>query len=297
MFVEEVFRIVKRGLKCDYQSIENNEKIFKGKLIFTEQIKHNYAHKERSFVQYDDYNSNRPENRLLKSTLQYLYAKSTSIKNRSNIKTLLNEFSDVESSENYESDFAKILLDRNMKDYETALLWSRIFLMGKSFTAFSGSDVAVALLFPMETLFESYIAFKLSKAADPLGYSVTAQDRKYHLFDEPGKRFLLKPDIVAKKKLDEMIFILDTKWKVLSETQKNYGISQSDMYQMYAYQKKYNSENVTLLYPMTEQVNHEKEIFYTSEDGVIVRVKFIDLFNIDESIKEIVDSFYVSESA
>ena len=32
-----------------------------------------------------------------------------------------------------------------------------VFLQGKSFTAFSGSEVAIALLFPMEKLFESYV--------------------------------------------------------------------------------------------------------------------------------------------
>jgi 5-methylcytosine-specific restriction endonuclease McrBC regulatory subunit McrC len=63
------------------------------------------------------------------------------------------------SSLDYKSDFSKYIPDRNMKDYTTALLWSKVFLMGKSFTSFAGSEVAVALLFPMETLFESYIRF------------------------------------------------------------------------------------------------------------------------------------------
>ena len=62
------------------------------------------------------------------------------------------------------------------------------------------------------------------------------------------------------------------------------GNLSGDMYQMYAYQKKYNAKNITMLYPMTEKVNqkieHEKEIKFTSDDGVIVRVRFIDLFDI-----------------
>ena len=37
--------------------------------------------------------------------------------------------------------------------YTTALRWCEVFLSGKSFTSFTGSDVAYALLFPMETLF------------------------------------------------------------------------------------------------------------------------------------------------
>ena len=166
-----------------------------------------------------------------------------------------------------------------MKDYTTALMWSKVFLMGKSFTSFAGSEVAVALLFPMETVFESYIAALLKKELIPKGYSVSAQDRKYHLFDEPDKKFLMKPDIVVTRKSDSAKFIMDTKWKVLSETKSNYGISQADMYQMYAYQKKYMAANVTLLYPKTENVKVEN-IEFSSDDGVIVRVKFIDLFDI-----------------
>ena len=49
---------------------------------------------------------------------------------------------------------------------------------------------------------------------------------------------------------------------------------------MYAYQKKYSAINVTLLYPKTENVAGDKNIEFTSDDGVTVRIKFIDLFNI-----------------
>ena len=73
MFVDEVFYIAKRGLKCDYQTIQSNETMFKGKMVFSSQIKHNYAHKERSFIEYDEFNTNRPENKILKATLNYLY--------------------------------------------------------------------------------------------------------------------------------------------------------------------------------------------------------------------------------
>ena len=91
----------------------------------------------------------------------------------------------------------------------------------------------------------------------------------------------MKPDIVIKRKADGAIFVMDTKWKVLSNNKANYGISQADMYQMYAYQKKYSSENVTLLYPKTENVSKD-DIEFSSDDGVVVRVRFIDLFNINK---------------
>ena len=288
MFIDEVFSIVKRGLKCNYETIQSNEKVFKGKLKVSENIRYNYAHKERSYVEYDEFNINRVENKLLKSTLLYLYRHSGSSRNKNDIKTLLNYFIEVDESKDYEGDFARIVPERNTKDYDTALLWSRVFLKGKSFTSFTGSEVAFALLFPMETLFESYIAAQLHKRLKNSKYSISAQDRKYHLFDEPSKRFLMKPDIVISDKIQKQVFIMDTKWKVLSDSKANYGISQADMYQMYAYQKKYSSENVTMIYPMTDKVEN-KEIQYQSKDGVNVKIFFVDLYCINESLEKLIE--------
>ena len=293
MFVDEVFYIVKRGLKCNYETIQANESVFKGKMVFAAQIKYNYAHKECSFVEYDEFNINRTENKILKSTLYYLYKKTTSIKNKTDIKTLLNAFTDVELSSNYKSDFAQIVPDRKTTDYQTALLWSKIFLMGKSFTSFAGSEVAFALLFPMETLFESYIAAQLKKSLDNSEYIISPQDKTYHLFDDP-KKFLMKPDIVIKNKASGKVFIMDTKWKLLSDTKANYGISQGDMYQMFAYQKKYTSENVTLLYPLTDKVVQNKDINFLSYDGTEIKIRFIDLFDQNHSIEILLNELMTS---
>ena len=287
MFIDEVFFIVKRGLKCDYETVQSNGNVFKGKMIFAGQIKYNYAHKERCFVEYDEFNTNRAENKILKATLSYLYRNTTSSRNKTDIKTLLNAFSEVDETKNYKSDFDKIVPDRKTTDYRTALMWSKVFLMGKSFTSFAGSEVAFALLFPMETLFESYIATQLKKQLNGMGYTLSAQDKTYHLFDEP-KKFLMKPDIVIKHKETDRIFVMDTKWKVLSDSKANYGISQADMYQMYAYQNKYHSENVTLLYPLTEKVEQNKNIEFYANDGTLIRVRFIDLFDLNNSLSNVI---------
>lgn len=291
MYIDEIFFIVKRGLKCNYETVQSNENVYKGKMLFSKQIKHNFIHKEKSYVEYDVFNVNRAENKLIKATLQYLYKTSSSIKNKNDIKTLLHSFTEVEASLNYQSDFSKVVSDRNMKDYTFAMLWSKVFLSGKSFTSFSGSEIAVALLFPMETLFESYIAVQLKRLLNNSDYTVSAQDKTHHLFENPTK-FLMKPDIVIKS--DSNVFVMDTKWKLLSEAKTNYGISQADMYQMYAYQKKYCAESVTLLYPMTDKVDDEKTIEYSSLDGVTVKAKFVDLFNVKESLSAILNDIIYS---
>lgn len=289
MFIDEVYFVVKRGLKCGYETVEENALFFRGKMNFSQQMRYNYAHKERSFVLYDTFHVNRPENRLIKATLLYLYRNSTSSKNRNDLKILLNAFAEVEISTDYKGDFAKYIPDRNMKDYSTVLRWCRVFLMGKSFTSFAGSEVALAMLFPMETLFESYVASLLKRKLGCTEFSVSIQDKSYYLFDEPDKRFQMQPDIVVKRKADGAVFVLDTKWKILGGNKANYGISQGDMYQMYAYQKKYNAENVTLLYPRTDKMPPDSRLVFRSQDEVVVQVQFVDLFSVQDSIGRIAE--------
>ena len=288
MFLDEVFRLVKHGLRSSYETIAENRSFFKGKIFFSEQIKHNFSHKERTFTEFDEFTPNCPENRLVKSTLMLLYKQTHSSRNTTDIKTLLAAFDNVPSSTDYTGDFSKA-----GKSYGTLLLWCQIFLTGKSFTSFSGSGVAFALLFPMETLFERYVAVQLKKILPAEEFLISIQDKTHYLFLSPSKKFLLRPDIVITRKRDNAIFICDTKWKLLSSKKVNWGISQADMYQMYAYQKKYNAKNITMLYPITEQISqkieHEKEIQFTSDDGVIVRVRFVDLFDIKKSLFGLID--------
>ncbi len=51
------------------------------------------------------------------------------------------------------------------------------------------------------------------------------------------------------------------------------------MYQMYAYHKKFNARKVILVYPKAEQFISNKKINYYSQDGVDIRINFVDLFN------------------
>lgn len=284
MFLDEVFRIAKHGLKCGYETVEENTNCFKGKLLFAQQLRKNLIHKERSFVAYDVFTVNRPENRLLKSTLLFLSRNTKSSKSRIDIKNLLNSFAEVDASTNYRQDFQKCTSDRNMKDYATALKWSRVFLMGESFTSFAGSQAAFALLFPMETLYESYVASKLKRHLDNQIYTVTAQERGTWLFDTP-REFAMRPDLVIRRGND--IFVMDTKWKLLNPDKPNGGISQVDMYQMCAYQRKFDAKHVTLLYPKPEGDVESIRKEYLSDDGVTVHVCFVDLFDMDRSLTQL----------
>lgn len=292
MYLQEVRRLVKRGMKSAYVAQEDNLKYFKGKLQVGRQIRLNAGHKERFYVSYDEFYPNRPENRLIKATLQKLKKLSSSAENAKEISQLLMAFELVDASTNYQKDFSRVKLDRNMKDYEMLMQWSRVFLLNKSFTTFSGSTVSRALLFPMESVYESYVAQKMKKIMRPAGWTVSSQDKGHYLFNEPRKQFALRPDLVLEKNGRKVI--MDTKWKNLVDNERNnYGVSQADMYQMFAYSKKYGTPDIWLLYPMNEEMRGHDSIRFESVNPVnneietTVRVFFVDVANIEDSLMEL----------
>ena len=285
MYLQEVRRLVKRGIKSDYISETDNSKFFKGKLMTSQHIRNNILHKERFYISYDEFHSNSSENKLIKSTLFKLQKITTSAINSKEIRQLLTFFETVDPSSNYSLDFSKVQINRNTKDYEMLMKWSNVFLFNKSFTTFSGTSTSRALLFPMERVFESYIAQQVKKVLIPEGWQVSTQDKGYYLFTSPIKCFSLRPDIVCRR--DNKTIIMDTKWKNIDKSKrKNYGISQSDMYQMYAYSKKYKASDVWLLYPLNDKMREHSDIVFESGDGTNVRIFFIDIENIEISLEQ-----------
>lgn len=277
MFIQEALLLVKRGLKSDYRTQRDNSPFFKGKLLVSEQIKYNLIHQERSFAEYDEFTADCSENRLIRTALGYLNRKSADEKNRKDLRVLLSMFDCVRESDHVYEDFARCRSGRDMAAYQNILQWCRVFLQGRSFTSYAGKETAFALLYPMEKLFESYVAEIVKQTIDCNQYSVRIQERQYWLFD---RKFALRPDIVVEERQSGQIWILDTKWKLLSPEYPNYGISQADMYQMYAYGKKYHSSDIFLIYPLNEKVlDMEQKIEFLSGDGVTVRVVFADLMS------------------
>ena len=286
MYLQEVRTLVKHGIKSAYIAREDNLNFYKGKLVVNEHIKRNAAHGERFYVCYDEYLVDRAENRLVKATLLKLQGITNSAQNQKEIRQLLTSFEMVRPSVNHQKEFSKVVINRNTKDYDMLMRWSRVFLLNKSFTTFSGGTNARALLFPMEKVFESYVAQQLKKALAELGWEVSTQDKGYYLFDSP-RQFALRPDIVITRE-DGSIIILDTKWKSLVDKPRiNYGISQADMYQMYAYSKKYNTPEIWLLYPVNSEMRNHQDISFDSDDGVNVRLFFVDVAKIENSMQSL----------
>jgi len=272
MFLCELETLVKKGIKSDYITLEDNLKFLKGKLNINEQIKRNSVHKERFYVEYSEFFNDIKINQIIKTTLKFLYKKSNSSKNQQKIRELLFIFDEVSTCGDYKNFFTNLAINRQVKHYEQTLLWCKIFLLGDTFTPHKGDDLAFALLFDMNALFESYVGnFIKKKRAD-----VSLQHSEKHLIENP-KSFRLRPDIFLKDK-----FIADTKWKIIrqdiNESEKKYKISQADLYQLYAYGKKYECGELYLIYPKIDGAKQELMKFKYEKD-MQLEILYFDLEN------------------
>lgn len=269
MFLDEVGLIIKKGIKSDYIEQQDNLFYLKGKLLINEQIKRNTIHKERFFVQYDDYNQNRAENRLIKSTLMLLSKLSKDFTNIRRIRQYMEHMNWVELSQNIDNDLRQIKVGRGMEHYRNALIWAKVFLKKESFSSFSGDTIAFAILYPMEKLWECFVEWWLKKEYTHL--QIEAQNGG---FDFVKKLFTVRPDFLIKKE-GKVICVADAKWKLINN---NNDFSQSDFYQLFAYKhiflKEHIEENCKLMslkiyYPQTDYLKENQVFEYFKNEGKI----------------------------
>jgi 5-methylcytosine-specific restriction enzyme subunit McrC len=289
-FINEVESIISIGLSKHFVNQSANQNYLKGKILINENIKQNSFKSEQIFVEFDEFWGDIAQNRIIKKCLEFLYFQSNYSKNQFKIKQLLVYFEDVKTIDNLEKDW--VITDtekRIFRHYQTALDWAKVFLKNQTFSTFSGQSIHYALLFPMEKLFEAYIAHGFKQyCAD---YEVFVQNKSKFLIEnhQQKPKFGLQPDIIVQNQ--DLRIIIDTKWKLInaSKPKENYGIEQADLYQMYAYGKKYRAKDLCLIYPSNEHFKETLQVFDYESDLRLWVVAF-DLKNdLENELKKVFD--------
>ena len=295
MFLGELDRLIKRGIKSDYILEEENRLFLKGKLLFSENLKYNFAHKERFFTQSDEYSPNIAPNRIISSTLALLSTQNFSSETSRILNQMRFIFADIPPSRHLESDFAKSHQNANLRQfdaYQNILAWCAIFLRHHSPTPYNGVHKAFALLFDMNELFESFVAQELKKYSKNTDFYIKTQENSKYLITHNGKnKFNMRPDIVLYKKEEtqnkNIIAIADTKWKMLDFARADSGILQADLYQLFAYLAKYEAHHGIIIYPRIDEV---REICYKYRAHIYTSAPTESSANADSSAESKADA-------
>ena len=237
IFLKEVERLLRRGLFRSYQMKEQNERYFKGKLIFHKHIQHNLVHKERFYIRSQKFDHGHLLNRVLRRALDILESLVYSPTLLSRIKKIKEHFPAPCKTHFTERHFQKLMYDRKVQPYHTALEIARLLVLNYSPDLRGGKHHLLAILFDMNLLFEEYI-YKQLKRLESNELKVKRQQQKTF-----WQRRKIQPDILLTYKGEN--FVLDTKWKVL----KTVSPSMEDLKQMYVYNQYFEAQHSVLLYP------------------------------------------------
>ena len=253
-FLKAVSKLVRQGIRNEYQRIERESPYLKGQLQVAKQLSQRPGKQHHFHVAHDIYNANRAENRLLHSALKQVLHWSKSSTNQRLARELLFVFNDINLSTNYALDFRQWKDDRGLAHYRPLKPWCELILSYQSPVAMVGNHEGLSFLFPMEQLFERYVAKQLKRQL-PSYLKLREQVSSHCLTHHKGNDwFKLKPDIVVYDR-SKVVTVMDTKWKLLdaslNTTKHKYNLSQSDLYQLFAYGEKYLSGqgDLYLIYP------------------------------------------------
>jgi 5-methylcytosine-specific restriction enzyme subunit McrC len=263
-FLRALDALLARGLRMDYQRCEEELPFLRGQLNINAQLRQPPGRAHRFHVRHDVYVPDRPENRLLKLALEQVRKTTQSPDNWRVAQELSFRLQEISPSRQVGQDFRAWGTDRLMAHYRAVKPWCELILNQHMPLAVAGDYEGISLLFPMEKLFERYVARWLRQRLAPDVELRTPARSLSMCMHQGAAMFRLEPDMLVRHA--QQSWVLDAKWKLLdaANTEDKYGLSQSDFYQLYAYGQKYLGGQgcMALIYPRTERFQSHLEPFW-----------------------------------
>lgn len=245
--------VLQRGIRRDYQRIEDEQPFLRGQLDVLRQLRQPPGRAHRFQIRHDVFEVDRAENRLLKSALLRVCDSTREPDNWRLANELAHRLAEVPASRDIAADWRRWQTDRLMAHYQPVRRWCELVLGQHMPLAVAGATRGLSLLFPMERLFERHVAAVLRRQL-PAGVRLTEQSSRHALCEHEGRPvFRLRPDLLLEG--PGWSAVLDTKWKRLDGADRTnlYGLSQADFYQLFAYGRTHLAEGgeLALIYPRT----------------------------------------------
>lgn len=256
LFADCLLAEARRGLPLSYLAQEEDLSALRGRLDVRRQFTILAVRSDRLACRYDTLLADTALLRIMKACVVSLrsHARATAtIRRLDELRLILADVSDVSPSN---LSWMQVRIDRTNHRWGTLYGLARLFLKREWQATHHDSQAqhGITLLFPMNDLFEAYIAALAKKAVR--GTGLEAEPQSGGLFclveeSEEGKqRFRTRPDLLIKRGSDT-VMIIDTKWKCIGRNSNDAkrGVSQADVYQAMAYARLYRCPEVMLLYP------------------------------------------------
>ena len=273
IFLNEVELLLRKGLVKSYRRKEGNLDSLKGRLILQKHLSKNGVHREKFYVNHEEFDEIHLANQILLAALLVLKQLLRSPILSAKLKRLLTHFPPIPSIPIYEKHFQKIPRSRKMARYQAALDIARLLILNYSPDIKGGKQHLLALLFDMNLLFEEYVYQQLRRLS-----SKDLSVKRQQLQPFWNRRYI-QPDIVLTFRGKN--YILDTKWKVL----KKVSPEMKDLKQLFIYCQYFNAKQGLLLYPKVYELENMPATFYEpipNDANIHHSVDYEELFEEEE---------------
>ena len=271
-FCDQLHAELMQGMIRHYVERNENINVLRGRLRVEQQFKHNLAHRERLYCQYDDLSADNTHNQVIKYVLCLMMKISTGVMVRKQLTELLMRFEAITDVKADLKMVDSLTFNRFTCRYKEIFKQCRWFLQGLHPDVLVGHDPCLTLLFDMNKLFESYVAIIFRKLAWAEGIRLREQGPQKYMVrrdDRNEQLFLMKPDMVFLDTDNRFVAIADAKWKMLDDREKKLGISQADLYQMAGYAMRYAVDRLALIYPKQQWLQNPVDLQFQGASSIL----------------------------
>ena len=260
-FADKLLQEVRRGLPRRYLQCDDDLPALRGRLDTVRQFTRNAVRPDRLACRFDQLEADTPLMRIMASAVPFLHRHARQQENRRKLAELRHWLHEIPQMPISRLPWKEVRITRANQRWGELHRLAELLLRRnwQGVERENGGAIGITLLFPMNDLFEKYVAAMLRRAMSPHGIRVLEQGghRKClgqwsegkALAADGGRAFSTKPDIQLLRG-NKLLAVIDTKWKkMISPTHKLYGLRQADVYQLMAYARLYDGADVALLYP------------------------------------------------
>ena len=292
-YAKSLFECLKRLTPKRYVREEDNLNYLKGKIKFTENVRHNSSNRAKFYCEYDEFSENNILNQLFLFVSTCLYNISNDSYNKKTLKFIINYYSDIQLVRFDKFKAEKIKLSRNQELFKKPFNLAKMFVEKTSVDLSKNKFENITLIWDMNKLFEEFVFEIMKKYEAELGCKLTAQRGRKLLVGDTSKKRNIFVDIMIEKNDGEKI-ILDTKYKKFVSSD---DFSNADVFQVSSYCLLHNAKHAVLLYPQYDEDKPIRIDYYLNTKDKNYKINFrtvnlkygnlkIELENIKNEIKE-----------
>ncbi|NJR79901.1 5-methylcytosine restriction system specificity protein McrC [Sphingomonas corticis] len=267
LFSEKLVDAVRQGMPRRYVEHADDLPALRGRLNVTRQFTALAVEPSRLACRFDALTSDIALNRIMKAAVTHLSRIARTTDNQRRLRELAFTYADIADLPISALRWDDVTLDRTNARWRELLNLARLLLGERFQTTSAGGSDGFSLLFEMNTLFEEYVARMLKRALADSDLRVVSQGGRLYCLETDDRRglFQTRPDILIKRG-DAVVQVIDTKWKRIAARidDPKQGVSQADVYQMMAYGRLYDCDQLTLLYPHHPSLSQEEGLQDTS---------------------------------